>query len=540
MRSLTLMSVIALAALADDCAVPMNPEVMIVQDCTTSFTTLLPSIVSSLSSFVTELTKKYKAPRVGFLGFGDKYEPDATTGLSPTGKSLMSLPQALTTSGSSLVVTMKTWDFTQLHSSDDKGSNGLEAACYARGKAGFSARTNAYDRYLVVITDGEPHYNTGSNPDTPNPATTMYPQISKGYAGINQLSSCLEGTHLLVILTADKQAAWQTALTQLGFNSTNSLVKAMPSTALTAPAEIMDTVRGEIKTEGCAAGSTECGASRTPEVMLVQDSTLSFSSIIGATLAALPGFMDKLVAKYPAAKVGFMGFGDKCASQNWWSFNYEGAKMFQLPQPLTHDIDSIKSTLAGYTYTSVSRNGDNPENSLEALCYAAGMGGYTPYTAGDTSDTVTRFIVLITDNEAHWQKEDNPKLTDLPHQIYDDPKLGYPSLKQVSQCLTERGMKVVVLCTSSLVSWWEENLPKLGFNETNSAAVLLSISVTDTNQYTQKLFSIMEEQVDAISCKEEELTPTTTTTVEMTKDVATVTEAPVGGGDYDCCDLCLE
>eukprot|EP01053_Blabericola_migrator_P013010 Blabericola_migrator_1__13009@NODE_86_length_14718_cov_24_199236_g77_i0_p6_GENE_NODE_86_length_14718_cov_24_199236_g77_i0NODE_86_length_14718_cov_24_199236_g77_i0_p6_ORF_typecomplete_len317_score69_95Integrin_beta/PF00362_18/8_1e15VWA/PF00092_28/0_00028VWA_2/PF13519_6/0_05VWA_2/PF13519_6/1_6e04VWA_2/PF13519_6/3_4e03Ssl1/PF04056_14/0_11_NODE_86_length_14718_cov_24_199236_g77_i01232713277 len=297
-----------------------------------------------------------------------------------------------------------------------------------------------------------------------------------------------------------------------------------------------------------SALADDCGQSRSPEVMILQDSTRSFRDLIAPTLAALPDFVDKLFEKYPTSRVGFMGFGDKTSSRDSkkGKSSSSNAAMFQLPQTLTSDVDALKSALSSYDWQTITPNSDLPENSAEAACYAAGMGGFTPYN-GDDADAVTRFVVVITDDEGHYSEKDNTAITDLATVAYSDLSIGYAGLSQISTCLQERGIKLVVLVTNDNVKWWKEFLPKLGFDDTNSAAVQMDTSMTDTAQYTDTLFTIMEEQVNSISCKQEEIIGTSTTSPEpsVVASETPTTEAPAVPGivtsdTYDCCDLCLE
>eukprot|EP01053_Blabericola_migrator_P013015 Blabericola_migrator_1__13014@NODE_86_length_14718_cov_24_199236_g77_i0_p5_GENE_NODE_86_length_14718_cov_24_199236_g77_i0NODE_86_length_14718_cov_24_199236_g77_i0_p5_ORF_typecomplete_len318_score69_42Integrin_beta/PF00362_18/2_6e09VWA/PF00092_28/0_0047Spore_YtfJ/PF09579_10/1_5_NODE_86_length_14718_cov_24_199236_g77_i01091211865 len=300
----------------------------------------------------------------------------------------------------------------------------------------------------------------------------------------------------------------------------------------------------------------ECGQTRSPEVMVVQDCTPSFSDLIEPTLAALPDFFDKLFAKYPSSRVGFMGFGDKATSGSSGKSKGGGrgggmsssadAALFQLPQTLTNDKDALESTLASYDWDTVTHGSEMPEDSAEAACYAAGMGGFTTYSG---EDSVTRFVVIITDVQAKYSETDNAAITDLATVQYNTE--GYASLNQVATCLHDRGINLVVLVTSDDVDWWKNTaLPEMGFDDTNSAAVKMDTSMTDTAQYTDTLFTIMEEQVKSISCKQEEIIGTSTTSPEpsVVASETPTTEAPVVPGivipgtsdTYDCCDLCLE
>eukprot|EP01053_Blabericola_migrator_P009164 Blabericola_migrator_1__9163@NODE_48_length_16467_cov_53_390427_g44_i0_p6_GENE_NODE_48_length_16467_cov_53_390427_g44_i0NODE_48_length_16467_cov_53_390427_g44_i0_p6_ORF_typecomplete_len325_score51_12Integrin_beta/PF00362_18/1e11VWA_2/PF13519_6/7_7e05VWA/PF00092_28/0_025IMUP/PF15761_5/0_83_NODE_48_length_16467_cov_53_390427_g44_i01458015554 len=302
--------------------------------------------------------------------------------------------------------------------------------------------------------------------------------------------------------------------------------------------------------------TTNCTLYRDPEVMILQDYTGSFMNLVDSTTASMPAFAQKLFDKYPESRVGYAAFGDKAYSPE----TRTNLQCFRWSQPLTNDVETFKTSVTSFDKSSILCDGEPSENGLESACYVAGPGsGFTEYT-GAADDTKTRFIVLITDAPGKWGGDSTGRwaVYSQPNLVNDGPNCdiskGYAPLEEISTCLHDRGINLLVLVTDEDVAWWQTNLPELGYNETNSAAVQID-ALKGTDKYVEDLFALINDQIQVVGCKQQELLPTVVPTVSTEATVAATeatstssssssssssVEAVDTDGLIDCCTYCLD
>eukprot|EP01053_Blabericola_migrator_P002660 Blabericola_migrator_1__2659@NODE_1754_length_3853_cov_6_641310_g1131_i0_p2_GENE_NODE_1754_length_3853_cov_6_641310_g1131_i0NODE_1754_length_3853_cov_6_641310_g1131_i0_p2_ORF_typecomplete_len311_score64_00Integrin_beta/PF00362_18/9_6e12VWA/PF00092_28/0_00034_NODE_1754_length_3853_cov_6_641310_g1131_i010011933 len=290
-------------------------------------------------------------------------------------------------------------------------------------------------------------------------------------------------------------------------------------------------VGGDTTTGSTSAG--DCTVTRAVELFLLQDVTGSFTHALPETLAALPGFVEPLMTKYPGMKVGMGGFGDKNTRA---VPGYDlGLECWTPGTPLTTDMSAFT---AGINAMNVSccNGGDTPEDPLEAACWVAGSyGGFTPYS-GSTSDPVMRVIVVITDAKAHYGDDGDKEISDIETN-WDCDLENYAPKSQLQSCLHNHGINLIVVAHELAYDWWKEELPKWGYDDTNSALSTLSLgdgTDVDAQAFMDTTFKAITDTLGTVTCAVEENQPPPVTTVTTQTTVTETTETVPD----ECCAIC--
>eukprot|EP01053_Blabericola_migrator_P006343 Blabericola_migrator_1__6342@NODE_319_length_9881_cov_31_716324_g77_i1_p3_GENE_NODE_319_length_9881_cov_31_716324_g77_i1NODE_319_length_9881_cov_31_716324_g77_i1_p3_ORF_typecomplete_len404_score76_60Integrin_beta/PF00362_18/3_4e07VWA/PF00092_28/0_0024VWA/PF00092_28/2_7e03VWA_2/PF13519_6/0_025CYLD_phos_site/PF16607_5/9_5e03CYLD_phos_site/PF16607_5/0_13ElongfactP_C/PF09285_11/0_29_NODE_319_length_9881_cov_31_716324_g77_i175688779 len=291
--------------------------------------------------------------------------------------------------------------------------------------------------------------------------------------------------------------------------------------------------------------TTDCSVDRQVELFLLQDVTGSFYSVLPATIAALPDFVQKIMDKYPGTKVGVSGFGDKNSPSGY----LQGSDCWTDGSPLSSSISDFNAGLENMDILCCN-GGNTPEDPFEAACYAAGtFAGFTPYS-GDASDPVMRFIVVITDAEANYGSDSDPEIPGLESKL-DCTLTNYAPKSQLMECLHSRGINLLAIVDKYVVNAWEKMLPNFGYNSTNSAVQGMTfadlemdssgkLSNSEAQKFIDTVFEGIDKTLSKVTCEIVESSPPVKTDTASTEATEATQHIDTGDDVIDCCSYCME